>query len=405
MFIHFGLYSTLGGEWKGKETGSHEWIRNNAKIPHEEYIRLVDSFNPTALDADAWVRAAKAAGQKYIVVTSKHHEGFALWNSAVTTYDVMSTPYKRDILRDVAAACRRHDMRLGWYYSIMDWYHPDYLPRRDWESRDATGADFSRYVAFMRAQLRELLTHYGDISIVWFDGQWENTWNHSLGSALYDYVRSLAPNVIINNRVDAKVEGGTDTSLGRGQAGDFGTPEQEVPARGLPGVDWESCMTMNHNWGYSKFDHDFKSVPQLVALLVDTASKGGNLLLNVGPMGDGRIPQESLDGLRGVGKWMAVNGEAIYASRATPFEKAPFRATSQPRRLNIFVDSWTTNDVLLPGLRTLPRASQLLGARSAPVSVRAGEGGVVMRLPERPPDDVMPVVRLDFDGEPQVDGA
>ena len=170
MFIHFGLYSTLGGEWKGKAVGSHEWIRNNAKIPHDEYIPLVGQFNPTASDADAWVRAAKDAGQKYVVLTTKHHEGFSLFDSKVTTYDTMATPYKRDLMRDVARACRKHGMRIGWYYSIMDWYHPDYLPRRDWETRDATGADFTRYVTFMRAQLRELLTNYGDISILWFDG-------------------------------------------------------------------------------------------------------------------------------------------------------------------------------------------------------------------------------------------
>lgn len=402
MFIHFGLYSTLGGEWKGKETGSHEWIRHNGKIPHDEYIRLVAQFNPTALDADAWVKTAKDAGQKYIVITTKHHEGFSLFDSGVTTYDVMSTPFRRDIMREMADACRRHDMRLGWYHSIMDWYHPDYLPRRDWESRDASGADFSRYVAFMKTQLRELLTRYGDISVLWFDGQWENTWNHTVGQSLYDYVRLLAPNVIINNRVDVKVEGSSDTLQGRGQAGDFSTPEQEVPAKGLPGVDWESCMTMNHNWGYSKFDHDFKTVPQLIALLVETASKGGNLLLNVGPMGDGRFPQESIDGLRGVGAWMKVNGRAIYGSAATPFESAPYRVTTQKNRLNLFVDTWRGGEFELPALRSVPRAAYLLADRSATVRTRATPTGLAVRLPERAPDTVSPVVTLEFDDTPRV---
>ncbi len=402
MFIHFGLYSTLGGEWKGKETGSHEWIRNNAKIPHDEYITLANRFNPVALDADAWVAAAKAAGQKYIVVTTKHHEGFSLFDSQVTTYDVMSTPFRRDVMREVAAACRRHDMRLGWYYSIMDWYHPDYLPRRAWETRDVTGADFPRYLVFMRAQLRELLTNYGDISVLWFDGQWESTWNHTFGQSLYDYVRALAPDIIVNNRVDVKVEGGSGTAQGLRQAGDFSTPELEVPAKGIPGEDWETCMTMNHNWGYSKFDHDFKTVSQLVALLVETASKGGNLLLNVGPMGDGRFPQESIDGLRGMGAWMKVNGQAIYGSTATPFDNSPYRVTSQAHRLNVFVDTWRGGAFELPGLRTVPRTGYLLGDRSLVLQTRQTPTGVSVTLPERGPDGLSPVVVLDFDEAPRI---
>lgn len=396
MFIHFGLYSTLGGEWKGKPAGSHEWIRNNAKIPHEEYIRLIDQFNPTGFNADEWVAAAKDAGQKYLVITTKHHEGFSLFDSAVTTYDVMSTPFRRDIMREIADACRRHDIRIGWYYSIMDWYHPDYLPRRDWEQRDATGAEFARYVTFMRAQLKELLTNYGDISILWFDGQWEEMWNHPLGVSLYDYCRSLAPDVVINNRVDGR--GDPESAAGRGPVGDFSTPEQEVPATGLPGVDWESCITMNQNWGWSKFDHDWKSVPQLVALLVETASKGGNLLLNVGPMGDGRFPQQSIDGLRGIGEWMRVNGSAIYGTQATPFANFAYRATTQDNRLNVFADPWRLGPLLLPGLQGAPRAAYLLADRTAgALEARATAGGVEVRLPDRAPAGIQPVVVLEFD--------
>ncbi len=403
MFVHFGLYSTLGGEWKGKETGSHEWIRNNAKIPHDEYIQLARTFNPTHLDADAIVRLAKEAGQKYIVVTTKHHEGFSLFDSAATTYDVMATPYRRDIMRDFARACRRHGLRLGWYYSIMDWYHPDYLPRRDWEARSATGADFARYVAFVRAQVRELLTRYGDIAVMWFDGQWEPTWNHTLGQSVYDHCLALQPPVIVNNRVDVKVEGGTDTMLGRGRAGDFSTPELEVPATGLPGVDWESCMTMNHNWGYSKFDHDFKSVSQLVGLLVETASKGGNLLLNIGPMGDGRVPEESTKGLQGIGAWMRTNSSAIYGTTATPFADALFRVTQKGNRLHVFVHPWRAGEFELAGLRDVPRAVTLLADASAgALPVRRTAGGIGITLPERAPGELYPVLVLDFDAAPTI---
>ena len=402
MFIHFGLYSTLGGEWKGAATGSHEWIRNNAKIPHEEYVPLVGQFNPTGFDADAWVQAAKDAGQKYIVLTTKHHEGFSLFNSRVTTYDVMSTPFKRDIVGELARACRKHGMRIGWYYSIMDWYHPDYLPRRDWETRDATKADFSRYLQFMRAQLRELLTQYGDISVLWFDGQWEGTWNHAVAVSLVAYCRAIAPNVIINDRVDAGAPKDAASDPQYRKAGDYTTPELKVPDTGIPGEDWETCMTMNENWGYSKFDHNFKSVATLVKLLVETASKGGNLLLNVGPMGDGRFPQESIDGLRGIGAWMRVNGNAIYGSRGTPFVNAPVRVTSHAHRLNLFVDTWRGGALTLPALRTLPTRAYLREDPSLPLPTTRSASGVDVVLPDRGPGTLVPVVVLEFSEEPRV---
>lgn len=329
------------------------------------------------------------------MVTTKHHEGFSLFDSAATTYDVMATPFRRDIMRELADACRRHGIRIGWYYSIMDWYHPDYLPRRDWEQRDATGADFSRYVVFMKSQLRELLTNYGDISILWFDGQWESTRNHALGVSLYDYCRSLAPDVLIDNRVDG---GGEPESAGsRGPVGDFRTPEQEVPATGLPGVDWESCITMNQNWGWSKFDHQWKSVPEMVGLLVETASKGGNLLLNVGPMGDGRFPQQSIDGLRGIGEWMRVNGSAIYGTRATPFSDAPIRATVRENRVNLFVESWQPGPLLLPALGASPRRAYLLADSGAGrLPLRTVAEGVELQPFERSPGPILPVVVVEY---------
>ncbi len=400
MFIHLGLYSMLGGEWKGKATGSHEWIRNNAKIPHDEYIALAAQFTPSAFDADAYLRAAMNAGQQYIVFTTKHHDGFSLFDSAQTTYDVMSTPYRRDIVGEIAKACHRHGMRIGWYYSIMDWYHADYLPRRDWETRDATGADFARYVAFMKAQLRELLTRYGMISVLWFDGQWESTWTHALALELEAYCRQLAPDVIINDRIDVGVPKDPPASYRR--AGDYTTPELTVPANGMPGVDWETCMTMNHNWGYAKDDPDFKSVPTLVSLLIETASKGGNLLLNVGPMGDGRCPQQSIDGLQGMGAWMRRNGRAIRGSRATPFANAPVRVTSQAHRLNLFIEEWRGGALSLPELVSTPRRAMLLEDPSLHVDVMRTPDGVVVTLPERGPGTLSPVIVLEFDEAPRV---
>ena len=222
MFIHWGLYSIPAGEWQGK-TGYGEWIRDSAQIPVEQYDQFVKQFNPVKFNADQWVRIARDAGAKYIVITTKHHDGFCLFDSKVSDYDIMSAPYRRDIMKQMAEACRREGLRICWYHSIMDWHHPDYLPRRGWEKRSSEGADFNRYVSYLKGQVKELLTRYGDIGVMWFDGEWEDTWNHERGQDLYDFVRSLQPNVIVNNRVD-KGRGGMGGMSDAGFAGDYGTP-------------------------------------------------------------------------------------------------------------------------------------------------------------------------------------
>ncbi len=398
MFIHWGLYSILGGEWGGR-TDYAEWIRNNAHIPLSEYDTLVGRFNPVRFDADAWVALAKEAGMRYVTITTKHHDGFGLFDSRHTNFCVRSTPFRRDIMKEMAAACRRQGMKLCWYHSIMDWHHPDYLPRRDWEAEQRTtaGAKFSRYLDYLHAQVTELLTRYGDIGVMWFDGQWEGTWTHEMGEALYQKCRELQPNVIVNNRVEGWSAKPITTPLG-----DFRTPEQEVPATGWPGVDWESCMTMNHNWGYNSHDHDFKSLSQIVGLLVETASKGGNLLLNVGPKPDGTFPEESTERLQALGRWMRVNGEAIYGTTASPFSSAPFRATSAANRLNLFVADWPGRSLLVPGLRTPVRTARLLAdpAQQLPTLIR--DQGVEISLPASAPDATCSVIALEFDGTPEV---
>jgi len=312
LFIHWGLYAIPAGEWKGK-TEYGEWIRSTAEIPLEEYDKFVAQFNPAKFNADEWVRMAKDAGMKYIVITSKHHDGFSLFDSKQTDFDVMATPFQRDILKELSEACRKAGIKMCWYHSIMDWHHPDYLPRREWEkNRMAQGANFDRYVNYMKTQLKELLTNYGEIGVLWFDGEWESTWNSNYGIDLYKYVRSLQSDVIINNRVGAARAGMEGFTKAGEFAGDFGTPEQQIPATGLPGVDWETCMTMNDHWGYNKNNHNWKSTKQLIQMLTDIASKGGNYLLNVGPTSEGLFPQPSIDRLREIGQWMKIYGEAIY---------------------------------------------------------------------------------------------
>jgi alpha-L-fucosidase len=400
LFLHWGLYSILAGEWQGRPDYA-EWIRNNAHIPLEVYDRLVQRFNPVKFDADAWAGMARDAGMKYVTLTTKHHDGFCLFDNTLTDFCVRSTPFKRDICAELAAACGRAGLHQCWYHSIMDWHHPDYLPRRDWEAetRAVDGAHYARYVEYLHGSVRQLLRNYGDIGVMWYDGNWESTWTHDMGRALYDRCRELQPDVLVNNRVD-----GWSPSKITDPLGDFRTPEQQVPATGLPGVDWESCITMNHNWGYNAQDHEFKSTAELIGLLVETASKGGNLLLNVGPQADGTFPPESVERLAGIGRWMKVNGDAIHGTTASLFARAPFRSTTRGNRLHLFVTHWPADSLSLPGLKTRPRSATLMADPGRHPAVEAdATGGLRLTSLGAAPDPVCSVIVLEFDRAPEVE--
>lgn len=408
MFIHWGLYAIPAGEWN-EGTNHAEWIRTTAQIPLEKYDEFLPEFNPTKFDANTWVKMAKDAGMKYITITSKHHDGFALYDSQISDYDVMSTPFKRDILRELADACRIQGIKLCFYHSIMDWHHPDYLPRRNWEKgRSAEGADFPRYVDYMKSQLKELLTEYGDIGVLWFDGEWEDTWTHEQGVELYDYVRSFQSDIIINNRVDKGRQGMQGLTAEGDFKGDFGTPEQEIPDTGLPGIDWESCMTMNGHWGYNKNDHNWKSTEDLIQKLADISSKGGNFLLNIGPKADGTFPQESIDRLKAIGNWMKVNGESIYGTSASPFEHLPWgrvtqKASKNNTRLYLHVFDWPTNQKLrLGGIKNKAIRAGLLASPSTMLDFKRQEDALEITLPVKSPDAMNAVIFLDIEGTPDV---
>jgi alpha-L-fucosidase len=392
LFIHWGLYSTLAGEWKGS-TGHAEWIRTTARIPVGEYDTLVPRFNPVKFDPDAWVKAAKDAGMRYVVITTKHHDGFCLFDSALTDFDVMSTPFHRDIMRELSEACARQGLRVCWYHSIMDWHHPDYLPRRDWEqgARPADGADFNRYRVYLKGQVTELLTKYGPIGVLWFDGEWESTWSGEDGRELYNLCRHLQPGVIVNNRVGKGRAGMAGMTEGD-HPGDFGTPEQEVPAEGFPGVDWESCITMNDHWGYNRADHNYKSSRELIRQLVDIASKGGNYLLNIGPTPEGEFPPEALDRLAAVGRWMRVNGESIHGTRAGPISalewgRCTLRQSPEGVTLYVHIFDWPTDGRLaIDGLGSSVADARLLADPGRAVRVDRQEAATVFAAGPAAPD-------------------
>jgi alpha-L-fucosidase len=417
LFIHWGLYAIPAGEWKG-ETGHAEWIRESAHIPVDEYEKFLSQWNPVKFDADAWVAMAKAAGMKYVVITSKHHDGYCNFDSALTDWDVMSTPFHRDVMKEMAEACRRQGMKICWYHSIMDWHHPDYLPRRTWEAKDrpADGADYTRFRNYLAGEVTELLTKYGPIGVMWFDGEWENTWKHEYGVELYQLCRRLQPDVIVNNRVDVGRSGMQGMTKSGEFVGDFGTPEQEIPATGLPGVDWETCMTMNDHWGFNSHDTNWKSTSDLVRKLVDVASKGGNFLLNVGPRADGTFPPEAVQRLAEIGRWMDVNGDAIHGTRASPFDELPFgrctvkvepRADGSSRtRLFFHVFDWPKDGHLLlpPVGNRIVRASLLADPSRELEWALPGKdvSQVVVNVPAAAPDPVCSVVVLEIVGAPVV---
>lgn len=308
MFIHWGLYSVPAGQWKGRDVpGLGEWIMHDAGIPVPEYEKLAGSFDAEKFDARQWVAIAKDAGMTYVVVTAKHHDGFCMWGTKVTPYNVVdATPLHRDPLKDLAAACKEAGIKFCCYYSIMDWRHPELFPgptdphRVDPDRKPATNPDDPRVIDYvetqLKPQLRELVLNY-DPAVLWFDGEWVPWWEERHGKDVEDYLRHLKPGILVNNRIGKRTNAD----------GDFDTSEQES-LKPAPGQRlWETCMTLNDTWGYKKSDHHWKRSDEIVKQLAEINASGGNLLLNVGPTAQGVIPRESVEILHEIGAKLRQN--------------------------------------------------------------------------------------------------
>jgi alpha-L-fucosidase len=379
---------------------------NTARIPREEYEGYAARFDPQRFDADEWVRIAREAGMKYMVITSKHHDGFALFDARNSEWDVAgASPWGVDAIGALAEACREQGLHFGVYYSIMDWHHPAQLPARLEEGRpvwNPTRIDPSRkadYLEYMKAHVTRLVEDY-DVEVLWFDGEWVDWWTEEDARPLYDHLRTLKPSLIVNNRIGKGRRGMQGFDKGEGYSGDFGTPEQEIPATGVPGVDWESCMTMTDSWGFKSFDHVWKPARALLHNLIDIASKGGNYLLNVGPTALGEIPEPSADRLAHLGRWLATNGEAIYGTDASPFEAPSWgRVTSKPGRLYLHVFDWPEDGRLeLAAGETGARGAWLLADPGQRLGIETGPGSLTIALPRTAPDPDASVVVLELEG-------
>jgi alpha-L-fucosidase len=412
MFIHWGLYSEAGGVWKGAFLpGWSEWMLNRLKIPPAEYqAELMPRFDPVDFDAAAWVRAARDAGMGYMVVTTKHHEGFAIWDSDASDLDVAATRFGkpvadggrgRDPLKELADAAAAERMPLGLYYSLLDWAHPDYLPRRPWESRSAEGADYSRYTDFMSAQVRELLGgEYGRVAILWGDGDWEHGMAEHRSDAIVAMARALQPGILVNDRW--------------AQPGDYATPENAIPEAGLA-RPWETCMTLNDLWGYARDDDNVKLASTVTRMLVECVSKDGNFLLNVGPTGRGMIDGRTLGVLREVGQWMHTYGESVRGCGAAPLPTPNWGRitwrTSADGSATAYLHvregpAGAGTDLRLPGVLDLPSSVRALGEDGDPRAIAERDGAdTLIRIVADPAPAASgspPVIAVRWDSAPAI---
>jgi alpha-L-fucosidase len=389
LFVHWGVYSVLG---------DGEWVMNNRRIPVDEYEKLPAFFNPTEFDPAEWVALVKAAGMKYITITSKHHDGFAMFDSKLTDWDVADrTPYKKDVLKLLADECHRQGIKLFFYYSQLDWHHPDYFPRGR-TGRDAgrpEQGEWTRYLAFMDGQLRELLTNYGDVAGIWFDGWWDRPDADWRLDRTYGLIHELRPAALIGANHHRRPFPGED----------FQMFEKDLPGEKTAGFNkdsevgdlpLETCDTINGAWGFNLTDRRYKSTRDLVRYLARAAGMNGNFLLNVGPMPNGKIQPEFVERLRGIGAWLSRYGESIYGTRGGPIPPRPWGVTTRKGdTVYLHVFDWPDGELLLPRLGKPVRAARFL-KDGRPAKFSETPQGVVVTIPKDAVDEYDTVVALEL---------
>ena len=399
MFIHWGIYAVPAGEWKGKKIdGLGEWIMNRAKIPVNEYEQLAAQFNPVKFNADEIVRLAKNAGMKYIVITSKHHDGFAMYHSQVSKYNIYdATPFKRDALKELADAAQKAGIKLGFYYSqTQDWHEPDAVGN-DWDFPDDTKKNFQKYLdEKVKPQVTEILSNYGPIGLIWFDTPRNITKEQS--QQLVDLVHRIQPDTLVSGRV------------GHG-LGDYDSAGDNQISRARAERIWETPVTINDTWGFKSYDHNWKPVPILIRQLVQVISQGGNYLLNVGPTSEGVIPQPSVERLTQVGDWLRVNQDSVYGAGPSPFPyELPWGIiTTKPSKMYLHVFNWPKDRQLtLYGLKSKVTSASVL-ATKAKLKFTQHENKTLdhndlrIQLPAVAPDKNDVVIELDLSGDVKVD--
>lgn len=408
LFLHFGLYSI---------PARGEWVQSNERITAEEYRRYFEQFNPREYCPREWVKLAKECGMRYAVMTAKHHDGFCLFDSRLTDFKSTNTPAGRDLIREYVEAFRAEGIRVGLYYSLLDWHHPDYPaygdkqhPMRDEEAYRGIPQDFSNYLRYFHGQVRELLTNYGKIDLMWFDFSYQDSVNDMTGekwgaTELIRMIRSLQPDIVLNDRMGGHT-GSIHPTL---QYGDFVSPEQYLPPKGMTDengspIPWEACVTLNDHWGYCAADRNYKQPKEIIRALVECVSKNGNLIVNVGPDALGVIPEPAADILRRVGAWMRKNGESITGCRAAEYEKPEWGRFTQGRdRLYAHIFDRGIGPVILPGMAGRIRSARLL-CDGSEVSVARpwnqpdNDSDAFLNLPSGPmPDESDTVVVLELE--------
>jgi alpha-L-fucosidase len=390
LFIHWGVYSVLG---------DGEWVMNNQQIPAKTYEKIPAFFNPTEFDPKAWVEMAKDAGMKYITITSKHHDGFAMWDSKVSDYNIVKkTPYGKDVLKMLADECRKEGIKLFFYHSQLDWHHPEYFPRgntgRDYTGRPESG-DMNKYLDYMDAQLTELLTGYGDVAGIWFDGMWDKKDADWRLEKTYKLIHQLQPAALV----------GSNHHMPPYEGEDFQMFEKDLPGHNTTGfspeqkigtLPKETCETINNSWGFHLKDNQHKSKKDLIQYLVKAAGYDANFLLNVGPMPNGKIQPEHVEALKQVGEWLRTNGETIYGTRGGPLTARDWGVTTQKdNKVYVHILKWFDDSIIIPGWGKKIKTAKLFPDKSN-VKFIDNEFGITLSIPKNKLNEIDTIVELEL---------